>query len=401
MNKYILLVLAGLLSANITWGKNTPQGDWLLTKIVKENKTQEIYAPVTFQANGDFMAMGMKMGTWKDQGKTVQITSQQFKAANGNNNVLKLNKEEMVLENAGAKMFFRRLDREKVEAQNKASGLAGTWKLASGDDHVLQLLVFKAPDSLVFVEKEPGVTSRAKGSWIYNKKDNSLIVIMMGHRTDFRGMNKITLEKDSFTLENKGKTIKGTREKTTGKIEHLNFKESDFYDADGNFKYDNDEDKVPWNDSQAMLDFLKTVHQLDYKYSVYIPDANTFKSKILKAGVAAKDNGEKVCVDYIFNGYDKDHLPEDTALPPNCYDADTYNKLFPLKEADFRVTGKEQITTPAGTFQCTVIEALGDFDTMEKMWMIDNKPGVYAKIIMEKKDPSFGFYKVYELQGIK
>ncbi len=401
MKKYILLVLAGLLTANITWGKNSPQGDWLLTKIVKENRTQEIYAPVAFQPNGDFLAMGMKMGTWKDQGKTVQITSQQFKAANGINNVLKLNKEEMVLENAGTKMYFRRMDRKKILAENKASGLAGTWKLASGDQQVLQLLIFKAPDSLVFVEKEPGVTSRAKGSWIYNKKDNSLIVIMMGHRTDFRGMNKITLGKDSFTLENKGNTIKAAREKTTGKIEHLNFKESDFYDADGNFKYDEDENKVPWNDSQAMLDFLKTVHQLDYKYSVYIPDANTFKSKMFKAGVAVKDNGEKVCVDYIFNGYDKDHLPDDTALPPNCYDADTYNKLFPLKEADFRVAGKEQITTPAGTFQCTVIEALGDFDTMEKMWMIDDKPGVYAKIIMEKKDPSFGFYKVYELQGIK
>ncbi len=401
MNKYILFVLAGLLSFSITWGKNSPQGDWLLTKIIKENKTQEIYAPVTFQANGDFLAMGLKMGTWKYQGKTVQIASQQFKVGNGNNNILKLDKQEMILENGGAKMYFRRMDKEKILAENKASGLTGTWKLNSGDPQVLQLLIFKAPDSLVFVEKEPGVTSRALGSWIYNKKEHSLIVVMIGHRTDFRGMNKITFGKDSFALENNGNTIKATREKTTGKIEHLNFKESDFYDADGNFKYEEDENKVPWNDPQAVLDFLKTVHQLDYKYSVYIPDANMFKSKMFKAGVAVKDNGEKVCVDYIFNGYDKDHLPDDTALPPNCYDADTYNKLFPLKEADFRVAGKEQITTPAGTFQCTVIEALGNFDTMEKMWMIDDKPGVYAKIIMENKDPSFGFYKVYELQGIK
>ncbi len=402
MNRIILVFILALINSGfVKAGSASVTGDWLLTKIEKQNKVQEVYVPVTFQSNGDFLAMGLKMGTWKYKGKIVHITSQQFKVGNGNNNVLKLDKGEMVLENAGKKMFFRRLDREKVEAQNKASGLTGTWKLDSGDQQVLQLLIFKAPDSLVFVEKEPGVTSRALGSWIYNKKDHSLIVVMMGHRTDFRGLNKITFGKDSFTLENKGKTIKATREKTTRKIEHLNFKESDFYDADGNFKYENDEKKLPWNDNYALLDYLKSIHQLEYKYSVYIPDANMFKSRMFKAGVVAEDNGEKVCVDYIFNGYDKDHLPDDTALPPNCYDADTYNKLFPLKEADFRVAGKEQVTTPAGTFQCTVIEALGDFDTMEKMWMIDNKPGVYAKIIMENKDPSFGFYKVYELQGIK
>jgi len=376
-------------------------GDWLFLKMENMKGTSNIYAPVSFCPNGDFLAMDIKMGTWKYHGRTVQIVSRQFKVANGENKVLKLNSDGMVLENAGTKMFFKRLDREKVVAQNKASGLVGTWKLASDNPSVLQLLVFTAPDSLYFIEKEPGVTSRAGGSWIYNKKDHSLIVVMMGHKTDFRGMNKITLGKDSFTLENKGKIIKGTREKTTGKIEHLNFKESDFYDADGNFKYENDEKKLPWNDNYALLDYLKTIHQLDYKYSVYIPDANMFKSKMFKAGVVSEDNGEKVCVDYIFNGYDKDHLPDDTALPPNCYDEDSYNKLFPLKDADFHVTGQQQITTPAGTFQCTVIEALGDFDTMEKMWMINNKPGVYAKIIMEKKDPSFGFYKVYELQGIK
>ena len=402
MKYAITFALALMFSMAMAQNNKVPvAGDWLFTKMETMKGIRNIYAPVSFRPNGDFLAMDIKMGTWKYHGKTVQIASRQFKVANGDNKVLKLNKDGMVLENAGTKMYFRRLDREKVMAQNKASGLVGTWKLASDDHSVLQLLVFKAPDSLYFIEKEPGSTSRVSGSWIYNKNDNSLIVTMMGYRTDFRGLNKITLGKDSFTLENNGKTIKATREKTTGKIEHLNFKESDFYDADGNFKYEEDENKVPWNDPQAMLDFLKTVHQLDYKYSVYIPDANTFKSKILKAGVAVKDNGEKVCVDYIFNGYDKDHLPDDTALPPNCYDEDSYNKLFPLKEADFRVAGKEQITTPAGTFQCTVIEALGDFDTMEKLWMIDNKPGVYAKIIMENKDHSFGFYKVYELQGIK
>lgn len=404
MKYTITLILALIFSVNIVNSKNIPvAGDWLLTRMESQDGAKDVYVPVSFQKNGDFMAMGMKMGTWSfdKKAKVVKIVSQQFKAANGNNKVLKLSNEELVWENAGTKIYFQRIDKEKIVKENAASGLIGTWRLTSDDDQMLQLLTFKAPDSLVYVEKEPGVTSRASGSWIYNKKDNYLIVIMMGHRTDFRGMNKITMGKDAFTLENKGKTINATKEKSTGKIEHLNFKASDFYDADGNFKYEDDEGKLPWNDNYALLDYLKTIHQLTYKYSVLIPDANVFKSEIFKAGVNMADHDQKACIDYIFNGYDKEHLPDDTALPPNCFDEGSYNKLFPLKEADFHVMGKEQITTPAGTFQCTVIEALGDFDTLQKAWMIDDKPGVYAKIIMEKKDPDFGFYKMYELQGIK
>jgi hypothetical protein len=404
MKYTITLILALIFSVNIANSKNVPvAGDWLMTKMETRDGSKDIYAPVSFRKNGDFMAMGMKMGTWSfdKKARVIKIVSQRFKAANGDNKVLKLSNEELVWENTGTKIYFRRIDKEKIVKENAASGLTGTWRLASDDDQILQLLIFKAPDSLLFVEKEPGVTSRASGSWIYNKKDNSLVVIMMGHRTDFRGLNKITMGKDAFTLENKGKTIKATKEKTTGKIEHLHFKSDDFYDADGNFKYENDEGKLPWKDAQAMLDYLKTIHQLTYKYSVLISNTSVFKSEMLKAGVTMEDHDQKACIDYIFNGYDKEHLPDDTALQPSCYDYDTYNKLFPLKEADFRIAGKEQITTPAGTFQCTVIEALGDFDTLEKMWMIDDKPGVYAKIIMEKKDPDFGFYKMYELQDIK
>lgn len=401
--KKILLVFIVVFSVFSNVFANPVTGDWLLTKIEKENKVQEIYTPVSFKGTGDFLATDIKLGNWKfdNKAKVVKITSQQFKIANGDNKVLKLDKEEMVLENAGTKMYFLRWNKEKAFAENKASGLIGTWKLISENDQVLRLLTFKAPDKLYLVEKEPGVTSRASGSWLYNKKDNTLIVVMMGHKTDFRGMNKISMGKNEFTLKNKGNTIKAIKEKTTGKIEHLNFKESDFYDADGNFKYEKDAEKLPWNDNYTLLDYLKTVHQLTYKYSVLVPDANVFKSEIFHAGVTTKNDDQKVCVDYIFNGYDKEHLPDDTALPPNCYDDGSYNKLFPLKEADFRVSGQQQITTPAGTFQCTVIEALSDFDTMEKMWMINDKPGVYAKIIMEKKDPDFGFYKVYELQNIQ
>ncbi len=403
MKKTLLIITLLLVLTGVNAQENSVAGSWILTKIETQKGTQDVFAPVEFQPEGNFLAMDIKMGTWKYLKKAgkVHITSEQFRVANGDNKIVKLDNEELVLENPDAKMFFLRINKKKMAAENNASGLIGTWKLDSDDNQLLKLLIFKAPDSLIYVEKEPGSTSRAVGSWIYNKKDNSLIITLFGQNTGFRGKNKITIGKDSFTLENNGVIAKAVREKTSSKTEHLNFTEDDFFDSDGNFKYENDAQKLPWNDKQAMMDYLATIHRLIYKYSVLIPDAGTFRSKILKADVAVENGGDKACIDYIFNGYDKEHLPEDTQLPPNCYDDLTYNNLFPLKSASFRVAGKEKITTPAGTFQCTVLEAVGSFDRLLKMWMIDDKPGVYAKIIMENKDPRFGFYNVYELQEIK
>jgi len=95
-------------------------------------------------------------------------------------------------------------------------------------------------------------------------------------------------------------------------------------------------------------------------------------------------------------------LPDDTDLPPNCVsDNNFYNRLFPEKELDFRVVGKEDVKVAAGNFKCTVVEAVGMNDNKFRMWMIDDKPGVYAKIIEQNSDSSFGYYHVFELLSIK
>ena len=75
--------------------------------------------------------------------------------------------------------------------------------------------------------------------------------------------------------------------------------------------------------------------------------------------------------------------------------------MYPLKENLFRVTGKETVKTPAGKFDCTVIETAGDFGIPEKLWMIDSKPGVYAKIIVDDNSEDFPHYSVFELQKIE
>ena len=404
MTRFVFIILAWMFSVNIVLGKNSSvAGDWLLIKVEAKDGPQEPYMPVSFKENGDFELMGMKMGTWEfdKKAKTVKIVSQRFKEVNGDNKILKLGKEELIWENAGTKMYFRRMDKEKIVRENTASGLMGTWQMSSDDPQVMTLITFKAPDDFSYIKKEPGITTNGSGTWIYSEKDQSLILIARIEDLE----NKYSVKNISakgFVLENNGKTIQVTKAKAPAKIEHLTFKQSEFFDDDGNFKYENEESKLPWKDAYSVYDYLKNVKQLTYKYSTLVKNTHVFQSKDLVANVHTDVNGDRVCIDFIFHGYDKAHLPEDTSLPPNCIsDDDYYNRLFPESESDFRVAGKEDIITPAGTFHCTVIESLGDRDQKYKMWMIDDKPGVYAKIIEEDPDEDFGYYHVYELQGIK
>jgi len=58
--------------------------------------------------------------------------------------------------------------------------------------------------------------------------------------------------------------------------------------------------------------------------------------------------------------------------------------FFRFRKAEINIKGPEKITVPAGTFQCTVVELKSSFWGVEKVWMIDNMPGIYAKVIKKK-----------------
>jgi hypothetical protein len=65
------------------------------------------------------------------------------------------------------------------------------------------------------------------------------------------------------------------------------------------------------------------------------------------------------------------------------------------------VSNDEQLTVKAGTFTCTTVELFSDNEEKIKLWLINDKPGVVAKIIIEKED-LFGAveYKMFELTKI-
>ena len=377
-------------------------GSWLMTKAETPDGIQEPYFITDFNENGTMVVMGMEAGTWKYDKKkhSIVMESELDKDFNGEGKILNLNKTNLVVSKDGAKLYYTKVDADRISECNKNSGLIGKWKFKDQPyPDVTLYLTFTAPDEFSIVEKEPGVESRLNGTWIFDKEKMSLIMIGLRGEDNFNGMNTIvSLDENKFILNNKGQIFTADKIKASNiQIERLTFTEDDFYTEDGDYKYEGEEEKLPWSNYYDLITYLENVNQLVYKYSVLIEDAETFESKTLKADVSATLDEERASIDFIFNGYDRYNLPDDTELRSNENYSDI---LFPLKGDTFRISGEEEITTPAGTFQCLVLEIMGDFDTCKKAWMIKDKPGVYAKII-EDQPGNFGHYSVYELQEIK
>ncbi|SNR53193.1 hypothetical protein [Lutibacter flavus] len=399
--KNFILLFALVFTSFCYSQKEKLVGNWLFTKVEVGTEVQKPYQIFDYNQNGKFSVMGIEVGTWEYSKKNHSIiTDSEFdKDFNGEAKILKLSEKELIVLKDGAKAFYQKINKNQITEANAASGLLGTWKLVNNNSDLVQILSFKSPDKFILVEKDKYSQSTSKGTWIFNKNEKT--VILIGFSLEhLKGLNKvINSSGDKISLENNNISYAFKKEVNQAvKIEHLSFSEEDFYNEDGDYNYYDDEQKLPWKDFYKMMENLSVVNQLVYNYSVLIENTETFENKTLIANVVVKEEEGTLSIDNIFNGYDSYNLPEDTALPPNNYDE--YNKLYPIEGDTFRIVGEEEITTQAGTFNCTIIEAIGDFDEKIKIWMITNKPGILAKIIKEKIG-NFGHYFSYELQEIK
>ena len=237
------------------------------------------------------------------------------------------------------------------------------------------------------------------GTWEYIPSDNSILMISTVDKTLNGKAEIIKLTNDELQYQKDGiiySLVKYAESEEPGAM--LNFSESDFFTEDGNYKYEGEEEKLPWKDPSAMVESLKDVKHLVYKCAKLNEETNTYDDKILTADVLSNPDEISLSIDYIFYGFDRYNLPEDMEMPPNTKYG---NLLYPEEEFNFRVATTEEITTPAGTFMCTVLEAT-QAEIQKKLWMINDKPGIYAKVIVEKPG-MFGAYslQIFELQEIK
>jgi hypothetical protein len=375
---------------------NKITGDWFFEKMDRKGETNFVGSLVEFNKNGIFYWQDMVLGTWNynESSKKIILDNKDFK---GEYSFSQPDKNELVLNLDEDNMYFSKIDKQKIINDNKESGLIGTWEFKdipySGSKTIIS---FNEPDEFKIIQKEEGMTSTFGGVWISNKKEMSLMIIGLRGGDAFSGKNKILkIDGETIELENRETIYKGTKKvEKPQTIEHLSIIEDEFYNEDGSYKYEVDQEKLPsWNWSEMKNNILD-VTQLVYNYSTLIEGTESFDTKILTANVHASLEEDGFEIDNVFNGYDN----TESDLPINH---NFSSPLYPLEETIYRVTGSEQITTPAGTFECMVIEVVNYSGVLKKLWMISDKIGIYAKIIEEDTDETFGHYYIYELQEIK
>jgi len=373
---------------------NELAGSWLIVKTEQNGKIKKTYFITDFKQDGNMEIMGMVVGTWQyvKNGNKIIFDSQMDKNFSGEGKILKLTAQELIIEKDGVKLFYQKIDPEKIAKTNAQAHLAGSWKML-GRQNTTTLLKFELPDNFTLLEASNGESQTTWGTWIYLADEKA--IIFMSFSPGLRGKHHIKeLTADSFILEKEGNLTRAQRLKTEAtKIERLNFKEEDFPEEG------DDPDKLPWRDFDQMAQFLNGVKSIKYQDGKLVEEFHTLKYTYEILSKIAVDL-QKPSVDFtnlsIADG--------DTSQFSEKYKGGLtgrYDDFFPRDELyPYRILGTQTVEVPAGTFQCTVVEG---FNTEQKCkyWMINDMPGIYAKIIQESVDP-FGEleYSVTELKEI-
>lgn len=181
----------------------------------------------------------------------------------------------------------------------------------------------------------------------------------------------------------------------------LDFVEADILDEFGNFNYA-DEEKLPWI-FMSIANFLKPYNEIIYSVTKFDKDNNQ-KSSFISDRIQFNEMNETINVRKYSIANQKYIETNDRFIPIDDVGqyADELN-FFPYENLHiYRVTGEETIETAVGSYNCTVVEGIGNYGVKYKYWMINEKPGVFARVIEVRKilknQPSFT--AVYELNEI-
>ncbi len=271
----------------------------------------------------------------------------------------------------------------------------------------------KAGNGAVFIFEKGGVMKAARslsggsipvGKWKCDK-DRKMLIMKSTMDKDFNGEAKVLSLKDGKLSYQKDGAILNFKKAEMAKpdntpIPALKFTTNDFITKDGDDKYLDDGAKLPWTIEQ-IYENMKNIKEMVYHVDHFVPGNGKTDSWTNSYKVKFHSDKELGIREYSYS--QKDYIDMDDSIFPLNEDTAGQMIFFPQAEPEyFRYVGTEKVKTPAGTFDCTVMEGVGEFDLKLKYWMINDKPGVYAKIIKSKEDGfSMDYTNVYTLTEIK
>lgn len=78
----------------------------------------------------------------------------------------------------------------------------------------------------------------------------------------------------------------------------------------------------------------------------------------------------------------KDSQKGDPAVTqPQSASWDKLSPFFRVEQSETKLVRRESVEVPAGTFDCVVAEVTGFFGNHLTVWMIVDKPGIYAQVV--------------------
>jgi len=307
-----------------------------------------------------------------------------------------------------------------IALKAQVSPILGNWQLKK----VIQNNQTQEGFSMVFVFAEAGVLKAARstkeniinvGTWQYNTKTSTLIM-KSDRDKDFRGTaTVIKLDKKTLVY------IKDKVEMTFYKVSdkemkplapvtkikpQLNFTTDDFWDETGARLITQDSliSQLPWQFNDVAT-HLKNYKDVVYTVSNFRGDLppDTF---IVSERIAYNKEENTIDIrDYSIsnNRYIEmttDEIPIETL---NAIAIEEQPHFYPADELDpFRVVGVEKIMTVLGERTCTIIEGFDSYDNKIKYWMINDKPGVFAKIIIiNPLEAPFGYSNIKALKEFR
>ncbi len=367
-------------------------GNWLMYLAESPSRKVEPYFVMQLAEDGDIKIFEMTFGTWQYNANKnkLELVSDKDKDFNGIFDIELFKKDTLIIRKDSVKFSLAKLDYKKISENNKLSGLQGLWKSTTQKNAYIK---FSLPYYFLKFSKSGGALNRYRGEWFYDKRDSTIVIISFVR--ELKGRTKVVEKNDtSLTLLNKNNRFEFLKTDVSKfKIEKLKFDYKDLEDIE------DETDKLPWNDYDIMLNYLAGVKSLVFTRGYLIKDINVFLYDTLLSLVKVDINKNKI------NFINKVIMNNDTMQTSENYRDELqnrYNRFFPQSDpVYFRVTGIDTVRVPAGRFVCTVVEAI-DGDNKLKFWMINDKPGIYAKIItVRNNDSEESDYYINELIKIE
>ncbi len=386
-----------LTTAIATSQASTPllTGRWLLTRVVSGTKVKNPYVILDFAPDSSFSVLDVPYGTWtyRTNDSTLMLQARDTEALSGSCKVLKLSEEQFVFRKDSHTYYCTGVRPEAVSRTNAASDLQGDWQL-HGTDYPFAYLRLETPMAFTLVQANSVETDVTSGNWIVQPEENAIVFAGSSHL--LRGKAAILERSDStISLQLGERILRANRSHTERQqIQRLTFEEEEFPE-----NAEPEDLRLPWQEFDRMVETLARIRCLRYSYGKLV---NTFgvlrHTSFILARVTVEPQAPRVRFVYFsvtgadtsqFSEAARDELMNHT------------NAFFPREEPwPYRIAGTEHVTVPAGSFACTVVEGIDGFRKV-KLWMINDLPGVYARIIEEQVDP-FGTldYTLSELQAI-